>query len=81
VTTEQIKASLDALKKGRTVVIISHSLAQIVDADCAYVLQQGRVVAHSPHRSIYAQGGVYRNIFNASARSLNVEKIAKILAQ
>ena len=81
VTTEQVKASLDALKKGRTVIIISHNLAQIVDADCAYVLQQGRVVAQGTHHNLYAQGGVYRTIFDASARSLNVEKIAEILTQ
>ena len=79
VTTEQIKTSLDALKKGRTVVMISHSLAQIVDADCAYVLQQGHLIEHGTHRHLYAQGGVYRTIFDASARSLNVEKIAETL--
>ena len=80
VTTEQIKASLDALKQGRTVVIISHSLSQIVDADFAYVLQQGRMVESGSHQALYAQAGEYRKIFDASARSLNVEKIAQTLA-
>ncbi len=79
ITTEQVKSSLDALKQGRTVVLISHSLAQIVDADFAYVLQQGRVVESGTHQSLYAQNGVYRQIFDASARSLNVEKIAQTL--
>ena len=80
VTTEQVKVSLDALKKGRTVVMISHSLSQIVDADCAYVLQQGRVVESGTHAVLYAQGGPYHHIFEASARSLNIEKIAQTLA-
>ena len=32
IATEQIKASLDAIKQGRTVIIISHNIGQIVDA-------------------------------------------------
>ncbi|MCC3155379.1 ABC transporter ATP-binding protein [Hymenobacter sp. BT770] len=79
ITTEQIKASIDALKRGRTVVIISHSLSQIVDADFAYVLQKGQVVESGTHRQLYELDGAYRRIFDASARSLNIEKIAQTL--
>ena len=44
VATEQIKASIDAIKAGRTVIIISHNIGQIIDADQIYVLQKGHVV-------------------------------------
>ena len=44
IATEQIKASIDAIKTGRTVIIISHNIGQIIDADHIYVLQEGRVV-------------------------------------
>ncbi|WP_460575270.1 hypothetical protein [Hymenobacter coalescens] len=37
---DQPAAPLDALKRGRTVVIIPHSLAQIIGADVAYVLSK-----------------------------------------
>ena len=33
-------ASLDAIKQGRTVVIIPHSLAQIMDSDWIYVMKK-----------------------------------------
>jgi ABC-type multidrug transport system fused ATPase/permease subunit len=33
IATEQIKQSLDEIKQGRTVIMISHSLSQIIDAD------------------------------------------------
>ena len=33
IAAEQIKQSLDQIKQGRTVIIISHSLSQIIDAD------------------------------------------------
>ena len=81
IATEQIKASIDAIKQGRTVIIISHNIGQIIDADQIYVLQQGRVVQHGTPQEVYAQGGVYKDIFDASARSMNVDKIASTISR
>ena len=80
IATEQIKNSLDAIKQGRTVVIISHSLAQIVDSDCIYVMKKGEAVESGTHHELYEKRGTYREIFDASARSLNIEKLAKTMA-
>lgn len=77
IATEQIKNSLDAIKKDRTVVIISHSISQIIDADSIYVMENGKVMEFGTHEEIYKNEGVYKNIFDAMARSLNIEKIAK----
>ena len=76
IATEQIKASIDAIKEGRTVIIISHNIGQIIDADQIYVLQQGHVVQGGTPDEVYRQGGVYKEIFDASARSMNADKIA-----
>ncbi|GAA5000834.1 ABC transporter transmembrane domain-containing protein [Acinetobacter puyangensis] len=77
IATEQIKQSLDEIKQGRTVIIISHSLSQIIDADYTYVMQEGEIVEHGEHYALYQQQGVYKNIFDAMAKSLNIDKIAK----
>ena len=79
IATEQIKSSIDAIKQGRTVVIISHNIGQIIDADYIYVLEHGRVVQHGTPSDVYRQGGLYKDIFDASARSMNVDKIADVL--
>lgn len=79
VSTEQIKNSMDAIKIGRTVIIISHSISQIIDSDCIYVMQNGRIVESGTHEDIYHQNGVYKDIFDAMARSLNIDKISKTL--
>ena len=79
IATEQIKASIDAIKQGRTVVIISHNIGQIIDADYIYVLEQGRVVQSGTPSDVYRQGGLYKEIFDASARSMNVDKIASTI--
>lgn len=79
IATEQIKNSLDAIKENRTVIIISHSISQIIDSDVIFVLKQGRVVENGTHEELYEKGQTYREIFNASARSLNLNKISKTL--
>jgi len=79
IATEQIKASIDAIKQGRTVIIISHNIGQIIDADYIYVLQQGHVVQSGTPQEVYRQGGLYKDIFDASARSMNVDKIASTI--
>ena len=75
IATEQIKNSLDAIKEGRTVVIISHSLSQILDSDTIYVMKKGRVVESGTHDSLIDLDGTYKEIFDASARSLNLDKL------
>ena len=79
IATEQIKASIDAIKQGRTVIIISHNIGQIIDADYLYVLEHGRVVQSGTPQEVYHQGGLYKNIFDASARSMNINKIASTI--
>jgi len=75
IATEQIKNSLDAIKEGRTVIIISHSLSQILDSDKIYVMKKGRVVESGTHDELVHLNGTYREIFDASARSLNLDKL------
>lgn len=77
IATEQIKNSLDAIKKDRTVIIVSHSISQIIDADQIYALELGRVMESGTHEETYHQQGVYKKIFDAMARSLNIDKISK----
>lgn len=77
IAAEQIKQSLDQIKQGRTVIIISHSLSQIIDADYTYVMKEGAIAEHGEHDQLYHQDGEYKQIFDAMAKSLNIEKIAK----
>ncbi len=74
--TEQIKSSIDAIKQGRTVIVISHNIGQIIDSDALYVLDTGHVVQQGSPDEVYRQGGLYKDIFDASARSMKADKIA-----
>ncbi|MDR7210546.1 ABC transporter ATP-binding protein [Flavobacterium piscis] len=77
IATEQIKKSLDAIKKDRTVIIISHSISQIIDASNIIVLEKGKCVEKGTHDELYDNKGAYYQIFMAMANSLNIEKITQ----
>ena len=79
IATEQIKASIDAIKRNRTVIIISHSISQIIDSDVIYAMKEGRVEQSGDPDGLYREGGVYKEIVDASARSLNIDKLAQTL--
>jgi len=77
IATEQIKNSLDAIKVGRTVITVSHSISQIIDAEHILVMEKGKVVEDGSHEDLYSDKGVYHSIFSAMANSLNLQKITK----
>lgn len=75
IATEQIKNSLDAIKKDRTVIVISHNLSQIIDSDRIYVLKDGKTMESGTHDEVYALSATYKEIFDAMARSMNLDKL------
>jgi len=79
IATEQIKNSLDAIKKDRTVIIVSHSISQIIDAAHIVVMEKGRIVEDGTHEDLFAKRQVYHTIFTAMANGLNLEKILQSL--
>lgn len=81
IATEQIKMSLDAIKKDRTVIIISHSISQIIDAENVIVLEKGKVMEQGTHEELYDNKSTYFEIFNAMANSLNIEKISRTMSE
>ena len=79
IATQQIKHSLDLIKKDRTVIIVSHNISQIIDADDLVVIENGRVMETGTHEELYANHGKYYEIFNAMSDSLNLDKISQTL--
>lgn len=79
IASQQVKKSLDLIKRDRTVIMVSHNIAQIIDADDLVVIENGRVVEIGTHEALYDKGGKYFEIFSAMSDSLNLDKISKTL--
>ena len=59
-----VQHALEALVKGRTVVMIAHKLKTIAGADQILVLDQGKIVERGTHAELLKKGGLYAHLWN-----------------
>ncbi len=60
-----IMAQIHTLAKEKTVILISHRLANVVPADHIYVMEHGAITEHGTHETLLAQGGTYHTLWTA----------------
>ena len=54
---------IHSLAKSKTVILISHRLANAAPADKIYVMKAGRVVQQGTHAALLAEGGLYETLW------------------
>ena len=59
---KKIQESLNKLIKDKTVIIISHRMKSIENADKIVVLENGKVESEGKHEELIEKSGVYRNL-------------------
>ena len=69
-----IMAQIHALAKTKTVILISHRLANVVEADHVYMMDKGMVVESGTHSELLAKGGAYAKLWNAQQELENYTK-------
>jgi sulfate-transporting ATPase len=52
-------------QRSGSTVIVSHRLADVIDADCILVLERGRLVASGSHGQLLTAGGLYRRLWDS----------------
>ncbi len=60
-----IMAQIHALAGRKTVLLISHRLANVTASDEIYVLERGNIVQHGTHDALLKQGGAYAALWSA----------------
>lgn len=60
---EVILKFIQQFKQRKTIVMISHRLANAVNADCIYVLEKGRLIEQGTHNTLMAENGTYAEMF------------------
>ena len=62
-TEEEIISSLRAKMVGKTLVVITHRLKVLQNADWIYVLDGGSIIEEGTHEELMRKGGLYKEMF------------------
>ena len=69
-----IMAEIHELARTKTVLLISHRLANVVQADNIYVLDGGNIAEHGSHEELLKNHGLYEKLWNAQQALENYGK-------
>lgn len=69
-----IMTQIAELAKSKTVILISHRLANVVDADNIYVMQDGNTVESGTHTELLKNNSVYAKLYNSQIQLENYTK-------
>ena len=67
-TEAEILATLEAIERGRTTIVIAHRLSTVVDADQIVVLDVGRIAERGTHAELLRRGGIYAEMWARQAQ-------------
>ncbi len=69
-----IMEQIRTLAKSKTVILISHRLANVTQADHIYVMEKGTVAEHGGHEALLEKNGRYARLWNAQQSLENYGK-------
>ena len=72
-TEEEILRNLSKIKEGKTLILISHRVSTIKNADKILVLDQGKVIESGDHNSLIEKQGAYYELFEK--QTLEIERV------
>jgi len=75
-TEEQILNALRSIRQGRTVLIVSHRVSSVKDADQIIVLDDGRLVEQGTHETLISRDGYYADLYRRQTIEAEIEEIA-----
>jgi len=64
---QEIWKCIGRLSRTRTLVIISHRMSAIQDADCIYMVEHGRIKESGTHSELMEKGGLYARLYRSQS--------------
>ena len=71
-----IMAAIHSLAGKKTVILISHRLANVVGSDCIYVMENGTIAEQGRHDALLAANGAYSRLYNAQKQLENLGEVS-----
>jgi ATP-binding cassette subfamily B protein len=75
-TEENILKNLRALRDGRTILIVSHRISTVCDADLICVLKDGEIVERGTHNELLSLQGEYTDLYRRQLLEEEIEATA-----
>ncbi len=63
-----LKKAMSNASAGRTSLVIAHRLGTILDADCIFVLNKGKLMEYGTHAQLMAHPGIYAKLYELSLK-------------
>ena len=73
---EIILQFIQQFKQQKTIVMISHRLANAVNADCINVLEQGKLIEQGTHKALMEKQGAYAEMFQQQKDLEQIREVA-----
>ncbi|MEM7406050.1 MAG: lipid A export permease/ATP-binding protein MsbA [Pseudomonadota bacterium] len=64
VSERHVQEALDALRKGRTTLIVAHRLSTVERADRILVMTEGQIVEEGQHKELLARNSLYAGLYH-----------------
>ena len=66
-----VQQAFGKLSKDKTVIMIAHRLSTVTNADCIYVLSDGKLAESGTHSELISENGIYSHMWNEYNKSVN----------
>ncbi len=66
-TEAAIQRSLERITVNRTTIAIAHRLSTVRNADCIYVMEEGKLVERGTHEQLLKQQGIYTSLWRVQS--------------
>ena len=71
---EAIMTAVKQIAKDKTVILISHRLANVTDSDAIYMLKDGKIIEKGAHHELMGVNGTYANLFSEQSELENYSR-------
>lgn len=66
-----VQKAFEKLSKDKTVIMIAHRLSTVTNADCIYVLAEGKVAESGTHEQLLEKDSIYKHMWGEYNKSVN----------
>ena len=77
----KVQKAFSVLAKGKTVIMIAHRLSTVADADCIYVIDDGRIAESGKRDELIAANGLFARMWNDYQASVEWKVAKEVSAQ